>query len=306
MVTVPDADRNPSSGDAADPTRPTTYPSHEPTPPGSDDPPMSTEDRTDVEVARRAWRVAPLAAIAWLAPDGTPDVASVRPLTASGCPVLALPYAQIGLARALEASTEVVLAVVSPSEQITAATGLAASLITIRGHAQVTADPGGERFHDTGLIEVELAKYPTSRRRLDSLLLRREHWWFLPRLLVQIDGLHQARTAPSAEGLLVTGGQALSVGACNIDGRDPLRLRATGLVADRSPAAVIEYGGDLPELEQPWERRWLGTLAADRFETERVTGEGPSARPLGLRHRMRAERHLERACRAGLREAGHA
>ncbi len=306
MVTVPDADRNPSSADADDPARPATYRSHEPTPSGSDDPPMSTEDRTDVEVARRAWRVAPLAAIAWLAPDGTPDVVSVRPLTESGCPVLALPYAQIGLARALEASTEVVLAVIAPSEEATPATGLAASLITIRGQAQVTADPEGERFHDTGLIEVELAKYPTSRRRLDSLLLRREHWWFLPRLLVHIDGLHHARTAPPADGLLVTGGPALQVGPCHIEDRDPLRIRATGFVADRRPAAVIEYGGDLPELERPWERRWHGTLEADRFETDRVTGEGPSDRPLGLRQRLRAEKHLERACKAGLREAGQA
>lgn len=266
---------------------------------------MSTEDRTDVEVARRTWCRAPLAAIAWLAPDGAPDVASVLPLTESGRPVLAFPYARIGLARALEASTEVALAVVSPGGAGPGAAGLtAASLITVHGQAEVTADPAGERFHETGLIEVELAKYPTSRRRLDSLLLRREHWWFLPRLLVRIDGLHQARTAPAADGLLATGGSTLQVDPCHIKDRDPLELRTSDLVTGRSPAAVIEYGGDLPELEQPWERRWLGTLEGDRFETERVIGGGPADRPLGLRQRMRAEKHLERACKAGLREAG--
>ena len=306
MVTVLDTDRNPPHGGAAVPARPTTYPPPEPTPSGSDDPPMSTEDRTDVEVARRAWRRAPLAAIAWLAPDGAPDAASVLPLTGSGRPVLALPYAQIDLARALATSTEVVLAVVSPSQAGPGPSAPAALLVTVRGRAEVTADPTGERFQDTGLIEVELAKYPTSRRRLDSLLLRREHWWFLPRLLVCIDGLHRPRTVPPGDGLLVTGGRALQVDPCHIEDREPLRIRATGPGADRRPAAVIEYGGDLPELERPWERRWHGTLEADRFETDRVTGEGPSDRPLGLRQRLRAEKQLERACKAGLREAGHA
>jgi hypothetical protein len=306
MMTLPRADRNPPHAGPADPVRATTYSSHEPTASGSDDQPMSIEDRTDVEAARRAWRRAPLAAIAWLAPDGIPDVASVLPLTRSGRPVLALPYAQIGLARALAASTEVVLAIDSPSEAAPGASGPAASLVTVRGQAEVTADPEGERFQNTGLIEVELAKYPTSRRRLDSLLLRREHWWFLPRLLVQIDGLHRPRTVPPGDGLLVTGGRTLQVDPCHIEDREPLRIRATGPGADRRPAAVIEYGGDLPELERPWERRWHGTLEADRFETDRVTGEGPSDRPLGLRQRLRAEKHLERACKAGLREAGHA
>lgn len=267
---------------------------------------MSIEDRTDVEVARRTWCRAPLAAIAWLAPDGIPDVVSVLPLTGSGRPVLALPYAKVGLARALEASTEVVLAVVSPSQADSGASGPATALVTVRGRAEVTADPSGDRFQASGLIEVELAKYPTSRRRLDSLLLRREHWWFLPRLLVHIDGLHHARTASPADGLLVTGGPALQVEPCRIEDRDPLRLRATGHLAERRAAAVIEFGGDRPELEQPWERRWHGTLEGGRFETDRVTGEGPPERPLSLRQRMRAEKRLERACKAGLRDAGHA
>jgi hypothetical protein len=260
-----------------------------------------------VDVAVRSWRRAPLAAIAWLAPDGTPDVASVFPLTDGDRPLLALPYARLALARALDASTEVVLAVTSSPE------GVDDPPVTVRGRAEVIEDPNGDRFHDSGLIEMELAKYPASRRRLDSLLLRREHWWFLPRLLVTIGGLGGAHTISEDEAFLVGGGTSLDVGPCHLVSRDPLALRigddvVGSLGRDRAgprPAVVLEHGGDLPELERSWERRWTGTLVGSRFETDSVSGDGPQERTLTLRQRMRAEKQLERACKAGLRAAGH-
>jgi hypothetical protein len=269
---------------------------------------MQREPSTHVDVAVRSWRRAPLAAIAWLAPDGTPDVASVFPLTDGHRPLLALPYARLGLARALAVSTEVVLAVTSLPE------GVDDPPVTVRGRAEVIEDPKGDRFHDSGLIEMELAKYPASRRRLDSLLLRREHWWFLPRLLVAIGGLGGAETIPQDDALLVGGGTSLDVGPCHLASRDPLALRvADGVVgslgrerAGSRPAVVLEHGGDLPELERSWERRWTGTLVDGRFETDSVSGDGPQERALTLRQRMRAEKQLERACKAGLRAAGHA
>jgi hypothetical protein len=252
------------------------------------------------EVAVRSWRRAPLAAVAWLTPDGTPDLATVFPLTDGDRPVLALPYAQLALARALETSTELILSVTHAAEDAEVAA------ITVRGRAEVTADPRGEVFHDAGLIDMELRKYPSSRRRLDSLLLRREHWWFLPRLIVRIAELHEAQSFAPHDALLATGGTRLEVGPCHLDARDPLVLRAGDRPPGRVPAAVLEHGGDLPALERPWEQRWLGTLDGNRFETSSVTGGPEPDRALTLLQRIRAERRLERACRDGLREAGHA
>ena len=265
------------------------------------------EPSTHVDVAVRSWRRAPLAAIAWLGPDGTPDIASVSPLTDGDRPLLALPYARLALARALEVSSEVVLAVTSLPD------GVDDPPVTVRGRAEVSEDPKGDRFHDSGLIDLELAKYPASRRRLDSLLLRREHWWFLPRLLITIGGLGGARVIATDDALLVGGGTSLDVGSCHLESRDPLALRvADGVVGPLGrdhpgsrPAVVFEHGGDLPELERPWERRWTGTLIDRRFETGSVSGGGPQHRALTLRQRMRAEKQLERACKAGLRAAGH-
>lgn len=268
------------------------------------------ERSTHIEAAARSWRGASLAAITWSTPEGVPDAASVFPLSENGVPFLALPYARLELARALDASAQVVLAV------NTSAADADAPRIMVRGRAEVIDDPKGDRFHDGGMIEMELAKYPASRRRLDSLLLRREHWWFLPRLLVRIAGLADPRTLPPGDALLVTGGASLDVRSCHLEQRDPLVLRTDARPADSPPAdpfpagprpaVVLEHGGDLPALERPWERRWRGTLVEDRFETDTVTGDGPQDRPLTLRQRMRAEKQLERACKAGLRSAGHA
>jgi hypothetical protein len=263
------------------------------------------ERSTHIDTAARSWRRAPLAAITWSTPEGVPDAASVFPLSENGVPFLALSYARLELARALEASAQVVLAVPA------SAADADAPPIVVRGHAEVIDDPKGDRFHDSGMIEMELAKYPASRRRLDSLLLRREHWWFLPRLLVRIGGLTDARTLPPGDALLVTGGASLEVRSCRLEQRDPLVLRADPHPADPRPAGprpavVLEHGGDLPALERPWERRWRGTLVEERFETDTVTGDVPQDRPLTLRQRMRAEKQLERACKAGLRSAGHA
>jgi len=260
---------------------------------------MPHDHPTPAEVAARSWRGAPLAAIAWATPSGDPDAAQVFPLAENGVPFLALPYSRIDLARALEASAEVVLAVTISTS------GGGAAPVTVRGRAEVIDDPKGERFHDHGLIEVELAKYPASRRRLDSLLLRREHWWFLPRLLVRIGGLRDARLVPAGQALLVMGGASLDVTTCELEDREPLVLRSGPLPTGSRSAVVLEHGGDLPELERPWDRRWRGTLVEGRFEAASLIGSGPADRPLTLRQRMRTEKQLERACKAGLRAAGH-
>lgn len=257
----------------------------------------SSEHGAHVGTAIRTWRRAPLGAIAWLAPDGEPGASSVFPLTEGDRPRLALPYARLDLARSLAASDEVTLAVPSPSDDDRP--------VVVRGRATVQEDPDGARFHSSGLIEMELGKYPTSRRRLDSLLLRREHWWFLPRLIVDIGELSDARTIVPGDALLITGGRSLEVAPCRLADRDPLVLAAEQRPTGRRPAVVIEHGGDLPELERPWERRWHGALVGDRFETDAIHGEGPESRALTLRQRMRAERQLERACKDGLRTAGH-
>jgi hypothetical protein len=278
----------------------------------------ATRDPAVVE----AWRAAQLAEVAWRDAYGRVDAAVVVPLVLAGRPSLALPYSELSLARALAAASDVVVAACNPRFVTVGAIA--------HGAAIVAEDPDGVEFERTGLLAQELAKHPPSRRRLDTLLLRREHWWLVPRLIVDLGRPRDGRTVEPGAALLALGGSRLQVVPCELASRDPLRLMipgscgvrdpAAGAAADdptypptgpeagphgSRPAAVLEHGADVPELERPWRRRWRGQLVGDRFETDQLERVEPQDRPLRLRQRLRVERRLERACREGLRAAGH-
>jgi hypothetical protein len=106
--------------------------------------------------------------------------------------------------------------------------------------------------------------------------------------------------------------EALAVTAT--DDGDPWIAPASGLsLADGSaavdvpdgPAAVLQHGADVPDLETPWHHRWRGTVRTGRFTAEDRDDVPMARRRPALRDRMRAARDLRRACEAGLREAGH-
>ncbi|WP_052666422.1 hypothetical protein [Nitriliruptor alkaliphilus] len=245
-----------------------------------------------------AWRGAQLAEVAWVTPAGTPRAAVVVPLLDEGLPALALPYAELDLATSLAEADRVTFSVAVP------AVAGGASPVAAAARIAVTEDPRGEAFTGSPLLEQVLAKHPPSRRRLDSLLLRREHAWYVPRVLV--------RTTEIGPSFDLGVGEALGV-AVSSDGGPWVALAHDVAVADGTarlavddgPATVLAHGADVPDLDQPWHRRWTGTVRDLRFRADERDEVAPARRRASLRDRVRTERALERACRAGLRQAGH-
>jgi hypothetical protein len=244
------------------------------------------------------WRRAQLAEVSWVHPVDGPGAAPVVPLLDDGLPTLALPYAGLALARIL-ADAEVVLW----SAAVPAVTG-GATPVAAAARIEVEEDPEGDAFATSALLDQVLAKHPPSRPRLDSILLRREHAWYVPRLLVRTVELGPSFGLGYLEALAVTATDdghpwiAPASGLSLVDG-------TAAVDVPDGPAAVLQHGADVPDLETPWHHRWLGTVQAGRFTAEDRDDVPMARRRPALRDRLRAARDLRRACEAGLREAGH-
>jgi hypothetical protein len=243
------------------------------------------------------WRRAQLAEVSWVHPVDGPGAAPVLPLLEDGLPALALPYADLRLARQL-ADAEVVMW----SAAVPTGTGGAAP-VAAAARIEVAEDPDGATFASSPLLEQVLAKHPPSRARLDSILLRREHAWYVPRLLIRTVelgpsfelGYLEALGVSSSDGapwLVPAAGLSLAEGTAHLEVPD-------------GPAAVLQHGADVPDLETPWHHRWTGEVRAGRFTAAERDDVPMARRRPTLRDRMRAVRDLRRACEAGLRVAGH-
>jgi len=192
---------------------------------------------------------------------------------------------------------------------------LARGATTVRCAVRVhrTDDLDGERFETSTLLLQELAKHPPSRRRLDSIILRREHWWFLPRVLLRLEPLDEP--VPIDPATAVLGHREDGVlRVSTLDGweRDGelVRIERTARTemstAPHGPAVLLDHGAEPPDLERRWGSRTFGTLDGDRLLVEREDRWGRSDRTPTLIQRVRDEWGLERACRAGLRASGGA
>ena len=247
------------------------------------------------------WARAQLAEVAWARPDGTVDAAVVVPLVIDGAPGLALPFSRAGLAADLADATAVRWCLATPE-----VTG-GAPTTSLPATVAVAEDLDGTAM-DSPLLTQLIAKHPPDRRRLDSILLRREHAWYVPRLVVTTVAAGASEPFPVGEALVVRagpsarGGPTLEVGAArHVD------LEAGTATVDGvdGPAVLLRHGADVPDLERPWHHHWVGHVAGGRFTAEVRDDDPPRTAPPSLLRRMRTERQLERACRAGLRAAGH-
>jgi hypothetical protein len=239
------------------------------------------------------WRAAPLAEVAWRRPGGPPEIAVVVPLVAEGRPVVALSYDRLGEARRMATVGHAVAAVhaFAPDE---------ARMAT--ADVSVTEDPTGRDFSDR-LLPQELAKHPPSRSLADSLLLRSEHWWYLPRLVITLHprtGAHH----PRRDALVaVDTARGLELTTVDLDGPEHAPTLSPG-VPD-GPAMVLRHGAEVPDLEGRWRQRWWGTIEDGRLLLDGWDQQGAPGRRPGVWRRWRDEIALSRACRVGLREAGH-
>ena len=251
-----------------------------------------------------AVRSAGLAELVWRAPDGGPPLAAgVVPLVAGEQPAVALTWAHEATARLVAAQGEAVLALSEPR-----LAGRSWEPLVVHGRATLVEDGDGSLFRSQ-LLEQELRKHPPSRALVDSPLLRREHWWYLPRLVVLLEPLSVRRTAgrqgPGDAVLAVDDGglhvDVVSVGDWSLD---PLVLTG-GPAERRGPAALIGQEVSVPDAERWSVHRTAGAYADGRLA---VTPPRPDRRlePVpGLLARVRRQRTLERACVRALRHAGH-
>jgi hypothetical protein len=243
-----------------------------------------------------------VAELLWRAPGGPPSAMGVVPLLLDGRPAVALPWAHAAAARAAAASDAAVLALSDPR-----LTGSGWRPLVVSGRLTLVEDADGSLFVDR-LLDQELRKHPPSRALADSVLLRREHWWYLPRLVLVLEPVAVEdggrRDGPRDVVLGVDDGdlraQTVRVGDWD---DDPLTIEG-GPAAARGPATLIGQEISVPDVE-----RWTVHVTTGHYADGALTDVTPAAtraleRAPGLLARVRRQRALQRACESELRAAG--
>ena len=250
-----------------------------------------------------AFHAAGLAELIWRAPSGPPRALGVVPLVLDGRPAVALPWAFADDARSAAGSPAAALVLSDPR-----LTGSAWRPTVALGRLELLEDAGGSLFVDQ-LLPQELRKHPPSRALVDSPLLRRENWWYLPRLVLVLD-VHTTDTGGARNGpddaVLAVDDVDLLVRTVHVGDwdADPLPVDG-GPVTAEGPAVLVGQ-----EISEPDAERWTVHTTTGGYADGRLTGVLPAAtRHLepapGLLTRVRRQRRLERACVAALRADGH-
>ncbi|MGY1857550.1 hypothetical protein [Modestobacter sp. SYSU DS0290] len=251
----------------------------------------------------RTIRAAGLAELVWRRPGGPPGALGVVPLLLGERPAVALPWAQVAAARSVAAADAVALVLSDPR-----LTGPGWEPLVLHGRCTLVEDGDGSLFTED-LLPQELRKHPPSRALADSAMLRREHWWYLPRLVLLLDDVRVAptrrRDGPADVVLAVDDG-GLRVGTVRVGewAADPLVVDGAPPVS--GPATLVGQEVSVPDAE-----RWTVHVTTGRLAGGALVDVVPAAtRELeptpGLLTRVRRQRALHRACVATLREAGHA
>lgn len=263
----------------------------------------------DLLVANRR---AGVAEVCWPDVQGSPRAMAAIPLEHQGRPALALYWSQWSAAREL-ASCPVVAWVLSDRRMAQRGWQPAVGF----GRMKLLVDEDGSIF-TASMLDQELRKHPPSRAFADSPLLRRENWWFLPRLILMLEPIlaHAVgeRTEPDSHGILAVGSVDANVSVDTV-AVDPNQLSgaSAGPIACTSlggrppqapgPAVLLQHDFSVPDLE-----RWGHRITSGRWDGEALAAvPDPVSRPLGpllpptlsVRERLRRHRELERdICRA--------
>lgn len=249
-------------------------------------------------------RSSALAVLAWVDGAGQPSAHGVVVLPFDGRPAVAFTYAQEALAREVAAATGVAMVAVDDRS-----TGPAFQPLLVRGRPKLLVDPTGTVFV-ADLLEEELRRFPPARVYADSPLLRREHWWYLPRLIVSVDPVTvqpmAARLRARDYVLVVAGLDGLAVAVARVNDEPAtggsLALQVVDHDPGPPPGPAVLFGQDasLPDLERWSQWQYRGTWDGDRFavrEAPERVGLGPI--PTVWR-RWRRQRDLERRCRRAI------
>lgn len=234
--------------------------------------------------------------LCWVDAAGLPQARGVVALVREDRPALAFTYADAAVAREVAGTAGVALAL-----NETRSTGRAFHPMLVTGQPRLVEDPSGDAYL-ADLVVQELRRYPPSRLFADSPLLMREHWWYLPRLIVELDVDAVQPLPPRTEAhdhvLVVADGPTPVVRAAGILKESDRRLRLTfeGPAAAAGPAVLFGQDASFPDLER-WSQwryrgRWDGS-GLDVDEAPASTGLGPAP---GLLERWRRQRDLKRRC----------
>jgi hypothetical protein len=258
------------------------------------------------EAFAESWRRGALAALAVRDPVGGVTAEVVVPLADGEQPVVALPFARTPLARATLTTGHAVLACWDSRLAEVGWRPLAASV-----RVEVAEDRDGRWLAD-GLLQQELRVHPPSRALLDTPLLRREHWWYVPRWILRVTDITSVwpltRRAGLTSGLLVWEGDGRrDLGAAVVEvprwegEQIPLAALPGGdPVEARGSAALLASDVRTPDLDHTAELRLRGRVEGSVLAVEQRTGAPALGPPPTLWARLTAARRLERACRSAI------
>ncbi len=247
-----------------------------------------------------ALRASSLAELAWY-DGGNLRCHGVVVLVRDDRPTIAFTFAEHEVAASVAAAPEVTLVLSEPR-----GTGAAYRPLLLRGRPRLDVDPEGHAFVEE-LLDQELRKLPPARLLADSLLLRREHWWYLPRLLVTIESAttHPGEDRSTArDHLLVTGGaDGVRVVTAGITADDGVVL-ALDLAEDPDgpPRKALLFGqdGSFPDLDRRAQWHYDGHLEGRTLSVGRWPSATGIGKPPGVLERWRQQRRFEHACRRAL------
>jgi hypothetical protein len=254
-----------------------------------------------ITTAERAAR----AELAWRDADGRLEAAAFVPLVIDGAVAAALPFSKSAVAARL---ADVAMATLAFTDSRMAWKGW--SPLAVEVAVDVTADRTGE-WTWTGALDQEVRKHPPARLLVDTAIQRREHWWYVPRWVVEL----RPRTAATAvarrqgphDGVLVTAaGDAPTVRPVAVDDWAAAEVEVTPLARTAAapangPLPALLFGHDfaIPDQERSSAVRLRGVLDGRVLAVAEREGslDLPSA---GLLRRLQRHRDLERACRRSL------
>lgn len=260
----------------------------------------------DPQTLTTTTELAAVAAFAYVGPDGVPRVIPVTPLLLDGAPAFTLTYAFSDLAR--EVSTAARASLVFSDSRL-AYVGW--SPLEVAVEVEVLPDPEGELFREE-LLTQELLKFPPGRQIIDSPLLQRENWWYLPRWVVRVVEAKEPRpvvrrAAPDHGVLAYESGGVLAADTAQVAVRDADRISVRTLSEGvspppGSPAALLLHDFATPDMDPRTTFLATGRLENGRLLVDRRSGSPELGRRPGIIARWREQRDLERRCKAGLKE----
>jgi hypothetical protein len=241
-----------------------------------------------------------LGTLCWVDPHGEPRARGVVALVHDERPALAFTYADEVLAREVAGARTLTLALTE-----TRSTGSGFTPLAITGHPRLVEDPTGDLFVSE-LVVQELRRYPPSRIYADSPLLMREHWWYLPRLVVELEVDSVAPMAPLDEAhdhtFVVADGSRPVVRTAGVVSRSEARLQLAVQEGGVGDGRAVLFGQDasFPDLELWTQWRYAGSWEGEALLVEEAPASTGLGAPPGLVKRWRRQRDLQRRCVAAI------